>query len=396
MPQKHWLQELHDQIERISIQLRENARKKELIGKIFHEHSALPTIPNPLREVLLEKHLINEVFPNSLNHLTVAGVDGGLVARSLIGIDIYFIRAIAVMMTFSARGIYKTEYIPEKYPKLHLYHVDVDNDDELEELGGLYRIRQELSAALEVLEKEHKHCDVLLMDGGVPELPLLLSGSPRLQNPSRWVKQLLTQLLEESFRRGIPIAWIVKDSRSKQFMDLLLKSTPFLLQNKKVPRSMMKGYRNIFATSRDQEFLYYFLPDKHRTAVFFKGEFEGSILTSEHGSRDAHHVTSPSQYHIYAFYIKSVPYDTPIRVEMAFPDTTPREKIVSQATSIAGIILTLTRSHPRYAVPSPIVEADARTKIKLNEVETILQMIQRRARVPMVQAKRRSRSPWRF
>ncbi len=392
MLQGHWLEELHEQIERISMQLRENAKKKEIIGKIFHDNSKLPTIPANVKELLLEEELISLVQPNPLNHLTIAGIDGGLVARSLIGLDLYFIRAVAVMMTFSTRGIYKTEYIPNKHPKLHLYHVDVDTDDELEELGGLYRIRQEIAVALEVLEREHKHCDILLMDGGFPDLPLLLSKSKQLVNPSRWVKQLIIQLLNESVKKEVPIAWIVKDSRSRQFMDILLKSTPFLLQQMKHSRGQMKGYRNIFATSRDQEFLYYFLPDRHRTAIFVRGEFE--VISDQIENSDDY----PRQetYKIYAFYLKSVPFDTPMRIEIVLPESFSVEKVKKQANLLASVILPLTRSHPKYAVPSPIVEADARTKIKQNEVNTILQMIQRRAQVPMVQTKRRSSSPWRF
>ncbi|MDI6806380.1 MAG: hypothetical protein QMD14_01020, partial [Candidatus Aenigmarchaeota archaeon] len=70
----------------------------------------------PLDEDILEERIITTVERLELQKLKIAGVDGGLVKKSLHGVDIRLSRAIGVIFNYSKNKLEKVEYHPSPLP----------------------------------------------------------------------------------------------------------------------------------------------------------------------------------------------------------------------------------------------------------------------------------------
>jgi hypothetical protein len=94
--------------------------------------------------------------------------------------------------------------------------------------------------------------------------------------------------------------------------------------------------------------------------------------------------------------LKPVPFDTPLRVEVFQPKTRNQIDLINEINVIGETILPLSQYNKTYGIPAPIVEADARAKIKEAEIDTLFQMLKTRFPIPEVMLRRRERSPWKF
>ena len=101
----------------------------------------------------------------------------------------------------------------------------------------------------------------------------------------------------------------------------------------------------------------------------------------------------------YSFYLKVIKNDLPLRIDMLLsPGVTPSE-VARLANESSKVLLAMSDFNQNYSLPAPIIEADARARINIEEFEMILEYI--RSRTFNYQSiegikLRRSRSPFKF
>ncbi|KXA96741.1 hypothetical protein AKJ38_02675, partial [candidate division MSBL1 archaeon SCGC-AAA259I14] len=93
---------------------------------------------------------------------------------------------------------------------------------------------------------------------------------------------------------------------------------------------------------------------------------------------------------IYSFYIKPVPYDRPTRVEFVKTSRDIQKTIEETAT----IMNSLSASHDACALPSVLIEADARAALAKEEISILRDSIADRLEPSTMLDLRRERRPF--
>ncbi len=341
---------------------------------------SLADLPPNLRDMTLDNQFFIQLSPQDISGLTIGGIDGGYSSRLLIGFDIFIFRAIAVFSTYTPERIQKTNYYPDKIPPLELTVSDVGlSAIEFESLGTIRRAITELQVASQVLEFSQKKIDILLLDGS-PILRRPNTNNQRIQNYFKTYLSILSRLISYTSKSGVKIAWVIKDSRLNLFTKFLGKILPFFAEM--LPELLSLDYRSVINRSRDMDLFYYLLRPNVRSMAY---------------QRDFHISKEfDRKFFLSAFYLKTVPFDIPLRIEMFQSRNRNPINLINEINVISETILPLSQYNQTYGIPAPIVEADARAKIKDAEIDKLFQMIRTHYPTPELMLKRRERSPWKF
>ncbi|MEM2907624.1 MAG: hypothetical protein QXP65_00250, partial [Candidatus Hadarchaeales archaeon] len=92
----------------------------------------------------------------------------------------------------------------------------------------------------------------------------------------------------------------------------------------------------------------------------------------------------------YAFYLKAVPYDFPLRVE--FVDG--GDGVLETAEEVASLVYALSSYHDAYGLPSVLIEADARARLHEEDLEMVRDSIADRLGASASWYMRRQRGPF--
>jgi len=287
---------------------------------------------------------------------------------------------VAVFITYTPEGIQKTTYYPSKIPPLEITisNVGISSLD-FEHLGTLRRAITELQVALQVLELSEKKIDVLLLDGS-PVINKPLTSNQKIMNYYKTYLSILQELIFKARNKNIKLAWIVKDSKMRLMTKFLGRILPFIVDS--IPELLEFDYRSIINNSHDMDLFYYLLDFQQRSMVF-KLDFK---ISQEFIKK----------FDLYSFHLKTARFDIPLRVEIFQPIQEKNREMVKETNILAETILPLSQYYKNYGIPAPIVEADARAKIKETEVDTFFQLMRKRFPVPDLWLRRRERSPWKF
>ena len=77
---------------------------------------------------------------------------------------------------------------------------------------------------------------------------------------------------------------------------------------------------------------------------------------------------------IFSFYLKTVPFDRPVRIDFV-SGSTERKEITKTANEIASAILALSMHNETYGFPSIMIEADARARLSENDLNMVYSRI---------------------
>jgi hypothetical protein len=357
-----------------------NAQKDKFCKVLRSVNPSLTDLPPHLRDMTLDNQLFIQLSPQDISGLTIGGIDGGYSSRLLIGFDVFIFRAIAVFSTYTPERIQKTNYYPDKIPPLEITVSDVGLSTlEFESLGTIRRAITELQVATQVLEFSPKKVDILLLDGS-PILRRPITSNQRIQNYFQTYLSILSRLVNFGLKSGVKIAWVVKDSRLNLFTRFLGKILPFFFEVQ--PQLLSMDYRSVINRSRDMDLFYYLLKPNVRSMTY-----QRDFSISKEFDRN---------FFLSAFYLKTVPFDIPLRIEMFQSRRRNQINLINEIDIISETILPLSQYNKTYGIPAPIVEADARAKIKEAEIDVLFQMIRTRYPTPELMFKRRERSPWKF
>ncbi len=328
----------------------------------------------------VDTQLFRELQPQNISGLTIGGVDGGYASKHLIGYDLHLFRAIAVYSTFTHKNLIRTTYFPSKIPELQLELGNLTlSSRESEIYGSLRRSIVELETATQVIQSTHKTIDILLMDGS-PFIRYSGTQNDLLFKYYRRYFDQLFNLLSTAKRNDTQLIWIVKDSRVNTFTSFLGKILPFVAP--KVPELLTVDYRTIINRVRDMDLFFYLLKVNSRSfSLFNQYKFSDEI---------------DQNYQNYQFYLKTAKYDIPLRVEGFLPLDKTHNKTLDTLNLISETLLPISQYYNDYGIPAPIVEADARVKIKETEIFDYIKLLRSFNNYPDLNLRRRERSPWKF
>ena len=267
----------------------------------------------------------------------VAAVDSGIVGEELHGFDFLLMRTVGVAFDYRNSRPSSHAYFPSAVPAMQ-YDIRSGLDGhEVMWHKSLVRLKGELSCATELIRKHSPA--YLLLDGSIAPL---LSDKPsedsEMNGLYREVVEAYRGLYETAWKQDCALAGVIKDSRSKRFIEIVGKHSqnePGLLH------------------TTDTNFLFFLLEEGERTCAF-------SYSSSPAKHQILKDLGSWSEK-ILSFYLKPVKGDRPLRVEFLSGQKT--------FDDVASFIHSLSRIHKAYAYPAVLIEADMRAALSPDEFD---------------------------
>jgi len=345
----------------------------------------LSVLSSQLANDILEDKFSFGVKPTNLVGLRVAGIDGGVVARSYQGIDLILTRAVAAIFTYGPSGKLEVSYYPEETPLPNMIsNLQPSPLSDFELRTSIERITCELQLAIEL--QNYTKVDLIILDGSI--VPQLSDKPPfysTLTNKYERVVSLYEELYKSCIDSGTLLAGVIKDSRSIRYMQIIGRLIPHLIEKVPTLKNLLEfDYRKAIQQTRDADLLQRILDPGERTFVFRYAE-----LPLDHSIFDDFRNKTWADL-VNVFYLRSVEYDRPIRVEYL---ATESNKLLT-AKKIASVILPLSHHHAEYGIPSVLIEADARAHLLDRDIEIIYeQLVQKSGNALVLMKLRRERRP---
>jgi hypothetical protein len=295
-----------------------------------------------------------KVKPTNLNNLRIGGEDGGLTRKSSHLLDFVFLRAVSVIFCYSNGKLQDVIYYPKTNPTPEMsYSPESLSDIEFRIFWSLQRMKREIKLSIETIKKFSP--DLFLVDGSL----LINPGDIPKKESSVYsdyleVKDLLDELYKTSELNDCLLAGVVEDSRSSKFCNFIIDNILNKINNPKIPELI-----NLLEKTRDTNLLYYMLE---------KGEATKSIEL---------------QNGIKCFYLKTVEFDRPIRVEF-----------LRDGEKIASIIYAISSQSRTYGLPNVLIEADQRAKLSESETDYFINLIASKLRLQNIFFLRRESRPF--
>lgn len=334
----------------------------------FLKYQDLDFISSLINKELEEKQLVKKVNPANLTGLTVAGVDGGLISKTFHNLDLFLTRAVTCIFNFQKdRPIVK--YLTSESPTPSLHHnLKPLNHLETDIFSTLERIKCEIELAISIFD--HTTPEAILLDGSILPLPGDRPNSltsPPLYRKYQDLLKKFELLYESCLNHGTILAGCIKDTRSIRFVKFLGRLIPNLFPFQDyldIDLSCLLdlNYRDIIDLTRDTELLFDFLEVGERTAVMNYFENHNTIY---------HELDGYFADRIKLFYLKTVKYDIPMRVEVLSLNGNP----INTVRKISSILFPLSSYHAKYGVPTVLIEADARAKLNETDLDMIYDML---------------------
>lgn len=262
----------------------------------------------------------------------VCAVDGGILSYEMHGADLLIAKAVASTFEYSGGKVVSHSYFPNAFPQPE-YRVETGLDErELLWHKSLVRLELEIRNALGAAKKEGP--GYLLLDGSVCPL-----ASDRPAEESRLfpaymeLLNLYKELYSYCVEGGIVLAGVIKDSRSRRFVEML------------PPGSAER--------SSDTVFLNHLLQEGERTFAFrYSDSPQKNHVLRELGKWGER---------ICALYAKPVAGDRPVRIEF----------LDGQAgySEVADAVSSLCAINRFYAYPAVLIDADLRAMMDPAELE---------------------------
>jgi len=289
-----------------------------------------------------------------LGNITIGGEDGGLTKKSGHLLDFVFLRAVSVIFNYERGKLQDVAYYPTINPTPEIiYSSNALSDVDFRIFWSLQRMKKEIKISIDTISRFSP--DLFLIDGSLMINP---ADVPRKESSVYMdyieVKKLLNTLHEVGKKENCMIAGIVEDSRSSAFCTYIAENILSEVKSKKVPELI-----DILKRTRDTNLLYYLLE---------KGEATKIIDLEEE---------------IKCFYLKTVEFDRPIRVEF-----------FENEKEIAEIIYTISSQSRTYGLPNVLIEADQRAKLSENDIDYYTNLIASKLGIQNVFFLRRDNRPF--
>jgi len=347
--------------------------KKKKIGDFLKEVNSSTNLT--LGTEIFEEKVIIPIKKIELDGLKVGGIDGGLVKRSLHGIDIMLLRAVGVIFGYKDGKLTDTEYFPDAFPSpVPKVVFDPFSDVELEMNSNMERQMMEIGTAKEVVEKFKP--DILFLNGSiVPHYSDRPAKNSVLNLSFEKMIESYIGLYSAIKHSDTILAGVVEDSRGTRFCEVVNQKILEGIQN-------IESVKVLLETTRDSSLLSYVLGQGERSFVFkYSANPENHPVLKEFGGQTANQV--------FSFYAKTAEFDRPVRV-----DFLADKGINSIANKISSVLLALA-GHCSYGIPSVIIEADQRAKLSEKDLDMFyIDLINKVGNLPGLFNLRREQRPF--
>ncbi len=338
----------------------------------------LMSLPKLEGGVWKEPDLVNPI-PDKFSKFTkVAAVDGGLVQNDLRGFDLILTRAVAPIFRGLGNQV-KVEYVPEFNPKPTMtIFPSFETRQELGKVGTLLRLKAEYSVAIQAMEMQSPR--ILMLDGSI--YPLKSDFSNDVSNEiiaelEKQIKEIYLDLIRTAVSNETILLGVVKDSRSRSFVSHFIATIVDWIRSKAVSMELTKGFRMALTHLLDADFAVHLLKVGQRLPWF--------------------QITTPNWFPLSpriefrATYLRTVLNDLPIRVEVAYPDG--RDWAPMQLQNALAALNLMGKHGLDTALPSILIEADERAKIRQETVDFIIEQLALLLGVPVTFLKKRRHYP---
>ncbi|MBI5224637.1 DNA double-strand break repair nuclease NurA [Candidatus Micrarchaeota archaeon] len=323
--------------------IRSNEGLQLKIAKKLRDHTAEFTFKESL-----ENRLILPVN-DSIVEGKIAAVDGGLLAEELHSIDLVLTRACGVVFDYKNSKLVKNICYPSSFPDYEVSTPTALDSHEAIWFRNIARLEKEIRTAADTISKYSPKA--MFLDGSI--IPQV-SDKPSKESET-YVQY--EKLISEYFRlfsiaeeKGCMLAGIIKDSRGKQFLNIIEKHFKLSLEE----------VATLHKTN-DSSFLYNLLQEKERTFAFkYASAAEHPILRDFRQYSDR----------IASFYLRAVKYDRPLRVDFLLP-----KKDGERLEELSSLIYSLSKHNSQYAYPAVLIEADLRAAMDPKELEIVYNRI---------------------
>jgi hypothetical protein len=301
-------------------------------------------------ESALEKALAIPVARKRLD-CSICAVDSGFAMRAFHGVDVVLVKSAAVNFFYRDSKLVAYDYLPSAFPEITLEFMVGLDEHENALFKSLVRLRQEISLAVESVEKFSPEC--MLIDGSLlplaGDVPKKDSALFPLYGEVIGLYRKLYQLCEE---KKISLFGVIKDSRSRRFVDIAK------IEN-----------------ANDSVFLNYLLKKGERT-------FAMRYATANSHATPVMKDLEPFSSMLCAFYMKASEDAFPLRIE--FFNGGNIDAMAEKIYSICAV-------NESYAYPAPLIEADLCAALGNDEVDNVFAADARSAIKPL----RRDSRPFR-
>jgi hypothetical protein len=379
--------ELENALANLVEQIREQEYQREKIAGALKRLKAVPTnsLELPAGEIVDDK-LFKAVARDELQNLSAIGVDSSIITKQFHGLDLMIVRPIAVRFSYEHGCLFDAEYFPSEMPSPKLIpFLDPMDAYELEVTTNAERQLAELKIAYQTLC--NGGADLLLLDGSIlPQYVDRLSFNIKFFDIYRKLLDAFSSLYQACEERVTLLAGVIKDSRSKRLIDLLgrkilpeISSSNFLSSD---DLAVISKNLDILERSKDVVFLNHILNVGERSFAF---KYSDS-LTSSPTLKEIEALSSK----IFAFYIKTAPFDYPFRVEFIDFADNPQKT----ADRVASLIYALSSHHDAFGLPSVLIEADTCARLNEEDLDIVQDSIMDRLGPSMIMDLRRDRRPF--
>ena len=350
MSDRSTIEDLNSKLKLISEKIRStDAKLQSLINKI--REPLLDIVPNTdilwANQDYVGSQLIYSYQPISPLGLRIAAVDGGMIVKRLVGYELLFLRAAAVIFNYTKTGV-QANRIHNPIDDLQIILLDNASNQQISSQSSVLRLTSEREMAIQVLKKENP--DFLLLDGplGIPPKEIHTRVSPQTWDHLLSVQE---ELIELADRTGTVLCGIVKDSRAQNFTHSLADLSAPLSKRESFRILSGGSYRHTINRTTDMAFLRVLL----RQGEAIAPRSQGTLF---------------SKYPLWSSYLKIARYDTPIGIQFI-----ASEEVEQIQARICSTLLSISGNTDLYGIPPPILEADALAKLNDTEVESILSEI---------------------
>ena len=335
----------HKKLNEIAEKIRyfEVRRKKigELLRKINDEMKVMD-------EEILDEKIIQKVPERKFKRMKILGVDGGIVKHSYHGLDLILMRAVGVNFTYEEEKLKTTDYFPSSNP-LPIPRIIFDVLSDIE-LNSCYNFERQILEVMTMIRSIKKFKpDIALLDGSIIPHYIPKPENPILADYYEDLIEVYRSLFRVAEEERIILAGVVEDSRGRKFCDILTRKILSRLTGEFVPEMKL-----ILEKTRDTNLLFYALEKGERTFAFnySRNPKVHPILREFEKMSDK----------FCSFYIKTVEFDRPLRVDFLNLDI---EDLIEKLS----IALIQTSGHAGYGLPAVLIEADQRAKLSEKDLE---------------------------
>jgi len=330
-----------------------NYEKNQLTIKYLKKNN-FKEINNPynnLEKVITSIEIIKE------QNCSFIGVDSGFVNKQLNFANITIIKEVGVIFNYKDSKLQKATYFPKAYNLAKPYITT--SALEIEEIvwnTSILRLEKEIGLSSEIIKKSNS--DFCLIDGSI--IPQYISKPSKESKLLASYNSLITNFVSIynlCKEKKVYLVGCIEDSRANRFFKFL--------EDKIIKEKLTNELYDPFL-------VFSLLSKNERTCVVkYSDNFKEHPILKDFPKEISDN--------LYILYIKLSEDDFPLRLEFIYFESFGlslkeyTEYIVSNISSISNL-------NKRYIYPSPLIEADLRSRLRLDEIDSITNTILEKTR----------------